>query len=61
MKSKIYIHILYNTIFVALRIVFYFPISVNELVSAVLQVYGKRYLNQQMGSIIGSLQKQAVQ
>ena len=61
MKSKIYIHILYNTIFVALRIVFYFLISVNELVSAVLQVYGKRYLNQQMGSIIGSVQKQAMQ
>ena len=60
MKSKIYIHILYNTIFVALRIVFYFLISVNELVSAVLQVYGKRYLNQQMGSIIGSVQKQAM-
>ena len=51
----------YNTIFVALRIVFYFLISVNELVSAVLQVYGKRYLNQQMGSIIGSVQKQAMQ
>ena len=60
MKSKIYIHILYNTIFVALRIVFYFLISVNELVSALLQVYGKRYLNQQMGSIIGSVQKQAM-
>ena len=60
MKSKIYIHILYNTIFVALRIVFYFLISVNELVSAVLQVYGKRYLNQQMGLIIGSVQKQAM-
>ena len=57
MKSKIYVH---NTIFVALRIVFYFLISVNELVSAVLQVYGKRYLNQQMGSIIGSVQKQAM-
>ena len=60
MKSKIYIHILYNTIFVALRIVFDFLISVNESVYAVLQVYGKRYLNQQMGSIIGSVQKQAM-
>lgn len=50
----------YKTIFVALRIVFDFLISVNELVSAVLQVYGKRYLNQQMGSIIGSVQKQAM-
>ena len=57
MKSKIYIH---NTIFVALRIVFDFVTSVNELVSAVLQIYGKRYLNQQMGSIIGSVQKQAM-
>ena len=49
-----------HTLFVALRIVFDFLISVNELVSKGLQVYGKRYLNQQMGSIIGNVQKHAM-